>query len=117
MVQRSFGRQLVWNVITIDTFAPFYILSASSELGAVAALTKERKKAKYISLAATYWYSFCPIAIETFVGLGPQTAVCISDLGSRLGEVTGEDKAHVYLPQRLVVAVMRSNAVSVSGTI
>ena len=33
----------------------------------------------------------------------------IRDLGSRLCEVTGEDKAHIYLLQRLVVAVMRGN--------
>ena len=90
-------------------------MSATSEAGAVATQAEERRKAKYISLAATY--SFCPIAIETSGVLGPHTAMFIRDFGSRLREVTGEDKAHVYLLQRLVVAVMRGNAVSVLKTI
>ena len=95
MVPWSFRRQLVCDVTTPDTFAPPYIVSATSEAGAVAAQAEERKKAKYISLAAPY--SFCLIAIETSGVLGPQTAILIRDLGSRLREITGENKAHVYL--------------------
>ena len=62
MVPWLSSRQLVWDVTTPDTFAPSYIVGATSEAGTVVALAEENK-AKYISLAATY--SFCPIAIET----------------------------------------------------
>ena len=47
MVPWSFGRQLVWDVTTPNTFAPSYIVNATSEAEAVAALAEERKKAKY----------------------------------------------------------------------
>ena len=41
------GKHLVWDATSPDTFAPSYLMSATSEAGVVAALVESRKKAKY----------------------------------------------------------------------
>ena len=90
-------------------------MSATSEAEAVAASAKERKKAKYISLAANY--SFCPIVIKTSGLSGPQTAEFLRDLGSHLLKATGEDRACICLHHRLAVAIQSGNAASILETI
>ena len=69
-----------------DTFAPTYLPSAVSRVGAVAEAAEERKKHKYSHLDQCH--SFVPVAIETTgvwsgdhgfhagVGPSPPTRVC-----------------------------------------
>ena len=108
------GKHLVWDATSPDTFAPSYLMSATSEAGAVAALVESRKKAKYGSLDSVY--SFTPIAIESLGACGPLTLEFLRDLGNRIRQATGEESSFMYLLQRLSVAVQRGNAASVLGT-
>ena len=48
------GKHLVWEATSPDTFAPSYLMSATSEAGALAAFDESRKKAKYSSLDPAY---------------------------------------------------------------
>ena len=109
------GKLLVWDVTCPDTFAPSYSSIATREAAAVAAMAKERKAVKYVSLSSTY--TFTPVVIETSGVFGPRTATFLKDLGHRLAQVTGDKKSTTYLLQRLSVAVQRGNVASVLGTI
>ena len=108
------GKLLVWDATCSDTFAPSYSSNAASEVGAVAAMAEERKKAKYEHLDASH--SFVPVAVETAGVFGPLTRAFLKDLGRRIALVTGEEKSYSYLVQRVSVAIQRGNAASVVGT-
>ena len=108
------GKHLVWDATSPDTFAPAYLLSATTEAGAVAALVKNRKKVKYSCLGPAY--SFIPIVIESSGACGPLTLEFLRDLGNRLRQATGEESSFMYLLQRLSVAVQRGNAAAILGT-
>ena len=105
------GKLLVWDATCSDTFAPSYSSNAASEVGAVAAMAEERKKAKYEHLDASH--SFVPVAVETAGVFGPLTHTFLKDLGRRIALVTGEEKSYSYLVQRVSVAIQRGNAASV----
>ena len=76
------GRLLVWDAICPDTFAPSYLPSAASGVGAVAAAAEKRKKRKYSHLDQCH--SFVPVAIETAGVFGPETMEFLRELGRRL---------------------------------
>ena len=113
MVPWERGKLLVWDATCSDTFAPSYSSNAASEVGAVAAMAEERKKAKYEHLDASH--SFVPVAVETAGVFGPLTHTFLKDLGRRIALVTGEEKSYSYLVQRVSVAIQRGNAASVVG--
>lgn len=54
---------MIWDATCPDMFVPSYLSVTSSEAGAVAAMTEERKKVKCSNLDSCY--SFVPMAIET----------------------------------------------------
>ena len=114
MVPWENGKLLVWDTTCPDTFAPSYTAWATSEPGAVAALAEEKKRDKYAHLDPSH--SFTPVAVETSGAIGPQLLAFLKDLGRRLRQVTGEDRAFSHLLQRVAVAVQRGNAASVMGT-
>ena len=114
MVPWESGKLLVWDATCPDTFAPSYTAWATSEPGAVAALAEEKKRDKYAHLDPSH--SFTPVAVETSGAIGPQSLAFLKDLGRRLRQVTGEDRAFSHLLQRVAVAVQRGNAASVMGT-
>jgi len=90
------------------------ITRAVSGRGAVATEAESRKRTKYQSLAATYY--FVPVAVETLGALGEEAAAFISDLGRRIAATTGEPRSSAFLFQRHSVAIQRGNAASVVGT-
>ena len=106
------GKFLVWDATSLDTFALLYLLSATSEAGAVTAAA-ESKKSKYSCLGPVY--SFTPVVIETSGACGPLTLEFLRDLGNHLRQATGEESSFTYLLQRLSVAMQRGNAASVWG--
>ena len=69
---------LIWDV----TFAPSYVVQATSE-GAVAALAEHKKKTKYEMLTKTrlFYYS---IVIETSGVFGPDAYTILCDLACRI---------------------------------
>ena len=106
--------RVVWDATCPDTFAPSYTAWATSEPGAVAALAEEKKRDKYAHLDPSH--SFTPVAVETSGAIGPKSLAFLKDLGRRLRQVTGEDRAFSHLLQRVAVAVQRGNPASVMGT-
>ena len=108
------GKHLVWDATSPDTFAPSYLLSATSEAGAVAAAAESKRKTKYSCLGPAY--SFTPFAIETSGACGPLTLEFLRDLSNRLRQAMGEESSFAYLLQRLSVAMQRGNAAYVLGT-
>ena len=48
---------------------------------------------------------------------GPETEAFIKELGRRLRQVTGDERSHQHLVQRLSIALQRGNAASVLGTL
>ena len=81
--------------------------------GAVATEAEARKRSKYSSLVATYY--FVPVAVETLGALGEEAAEFISDLGRPIAVTTSEPRSVTFLFQRLSVAIQRGNAVSLTG--
>ena len=62
-------------------------------------------------------HSFTPVAIETLGAIGPKSLAFIRDLGYRMKQRTGEERALTYLLQRLSVAIQRGNSASAMGSI
>ena len=108
------GRLLVWDVTCPDTFAPSYLPSAASGVGAVTAAAEERKKRKYSHLDQCHL--FVPVAIETTGVFGPETMEFLREMGRRLQLVSADHNSTTYLIQRLSVVVQRGNAASVLGS-
>ena len=108
------GRFLVWDVTCPDTFAPSYLPSAASDVGAVAVAVEVRKRRKYSHL--DQGHLFVPVTIETAGVFGPETMDFIRELDRRLQLVYADHNSFAYLIQRLSVAVQRGNAASVLGS-
>jgi len=73
---------LVWDFTCPDTLAASHLDRAMSGPGAVATEAEARKRSKYSSVAATYY--FVLVAVETLGALGEKAAQFISDLGRRI---------------------------------
>ena len=58
-----------------------------------------------------------PVAIETLGAIGSKSLAFIRDLGYRMKQRTGEERALTYLLQRLSVAIQRGNSASAMGSI
>ena len=109
------GKLLVWDATCSDTFAPSYVEDAARGPWIVAAAAESRKKTKYSNLLSSH--VFTPVAIETSGVFGPETEAFIKELGRRLRQVTGDERSHQHLVQRLSIALQRGNAASVLGTL
>ena len=58
-----------------------------------------------------------PVAIETLGTWGPSALALCADIGGRLATESGDPRSHVFLSQRLSLAVQRGNAAAVIGTL
>ena len=85
-------------------FSPSYISAATSGAGAVAALAKERKEAKYTPSLGSI-HTFTPVAIETCGVFVPKSLKFVRAPGRCLEHVTGEERSTNYLMQWLSVPV------------
>ena len=74
-----------------------YSAHATRGAGAVAALTEERKVAKYVNLTPEHLFS--PITVETMGILGPRTKALLRDLGRRVTKTTGELGGSYHQPR------------------
>ena len=89
--------------------------SSRFEKDPLADAAESRKRAKYEEISATH--IFQPIAIETLGGLGTDTLRFITSLGKRVTQATGDDRATIFLRQRLGIAVQRGTAACVRETL
>ena len=103
----------MWDATCLDNFAVSNRGQATSGAGCVAALSEERKAAKYSHLTPTYL--FTPVAIESSGAIGPQSRAFLQELGRHVQLELGDTNATMYLLQRLSVAVQRGNAVAIMG--
>jgi len=84
--------------------------------GAAAAQAERNKLAKYAELVARRDILFVPIAIETLGTWGVSASELCRDIGARLAASTGDPRSHLFLKQRLGLAIQRGNASSIAGT-
>lgn len=115
LIPWSKGQNLVWDAFCSDTLAPSYLHLSCNGAGKVAEKAANVKLNKYKKLLDQN-YTILPFAVET---LGPWCVEAIKFIdifGNLIQERTCEDKAKVYLKQRISIAIQRSNAASVMGT-
>ena len=97
------GKPLVWDVTVVSTLAQSYVDRAATGVGTVAEMTAERKAEKYHNLSSDH--IFQSIAMENLGAFSSSSLEFLSELGRRLGRLSGEDREACFLFQRLSVAI------------
>ena len=103
----------MWDATCPDTLAPSYITLASREAGAVAEEAEKKKRTKYAHLEESHY--FVPVAVETMGVFGPEARSFLRELGHRIANATQDPLSHLYLRQRISVAVQRGNTAAILG--
>jgi hypothetical protein len=103
------GRPLAWDVTIASTLADSYVSATAGSAGAAAEMAATRKNTKYANLPANY--SFLPIALETLGSMNSSAMVCLTELGRRISDVSGEEREGLFLFQRLSILLQRFNSV------
>ena len=105
----------MWDATCPDTLAPSYITLASREAGAVnrAEEAEKKKRTKYAHLEESHY--FVPVAVETMGVFGPEARSFLRELGYRIANATQDPLSHLYLRQRISVAVQRGNTAAILG--
>jgi hypothetical protein len=94
--------------------AASYLPDTSQTAGAAAEKASDRKLDKYSQLSSTYF--FVPLAFETLGPINNEGLTFLSDLGQKLGTVTGDPRETSFLFQRISMTIQRFNAVAFGGT-
>ena len=92
-----------------------YVKSSSKEASSAANLREDHKITKYANLSSNYHFE--PVAIETFGSWGTSGLKLIKEIGKKLKDITGENRSTFFLSQNISMALQRSNAACVMGTI
>jgi len=108
------GKCLTWDVTAPDTLAKSYLQQTALVAGAACKQAAERKISKYIALSRTH--EFCPIAIETLGPINDEGMSFLQQLGHHMTSASGDKREFSFLMQRISIAVQRSNAVAILGT-
>ena len=75
----------------------------------MAEMAASRKEVKYAALQTHHIYQ--PIAVETLDSINESARAFLDDLGRRISVLSGDDREHLFLFQRISVAIQRFNAV------
>ena len=94
------GRCLIWDATVTDILAASYLPDTSQTAGAAAEKASARKLDKYNQLSSTYL--FVPLAFETLGPINNEGLTFLSDLGQKLGTVTGDPRETSFLFQRYI---------------
>jgi len=86
----------------------FKLEASSREAGAAAELAASNKVVKYAGLSSQG--EFVPIAVEPHGPINRDALQSLSDLGRRLLETTGDDRASSFVFQRISVVEQRFNS-------
>lgn len=108
------GRPLVWDATCVDTLAASHLPSTSSKAGSAAASAECLKRRKYAGISDTYMFE--PFGVETLGPWGPSAHLLFRELTKRLLESSRDQKAGLYLGQRISLAIQRGNVTSILGT-
>jgi len=109
------GKCLAWDVTAPDTLAKSYLHQTALAAGAACRQAAERKTNKYVALSRTH--EFCPIAIETLGPINDEGMSFLQQLGHHMTSASGDKREFTFLMQRISIAVQRSNAVAILGTL
>ena len=110
-----FGKALVWDVTVVDTLAQSYIAATSQLAGSAADAAEARKQRKYQALEQQLIVQ--PIGFETMGSWGAGAKAFLTDVGHRVKQATGNQRAMEFLRQRVSIEIQRGNAASVMGTV
>ena len=110
----SQGKSLTWDSTVSDTFSDSVINLSAVNPGHAADKAESRKRALYSSLVGRY--RFEPVSFETTGVMGESTAKFILELGRKVRAQTGDVRETMWLRQRISVAIMRGNSLSVLAT-
>ena len=105
------GKALVWDVTVVDTLAQSYVVATSQLAGAA----ETRKQRKYEALQNRFIVQ--PVGFETMGSWGARARSFLTDIGSRVMQVTGNPRAMEFLRQRVSIEIQRGNAAAVMGTV
>jgi hypothetical protein len=108
------GKCMVWDVTVVDTFAASNINLSAVEAGAAAVAAEDKKKNKYRDLVERF--QFEPVAFETIGSCGAGTERIIREIGGRASEASGDTREISWLWQRISLAIVRGNSLSVQAT-
>ena len=110
------GKSLVWDYTCVDTLALSHVQGTSKEAGHAACKAEKKKMSLYADLADS-GYITMPVAMETLGSFAPMALKFLKEVGSRISEVTGEDKSTNYLFQAIGMSIQKGNSASIAGTV
>ena len=105
----------MWDVTIIDTLAQSYVAATSQLAGPAADATEARKQRKYEALQNRFVVQ--PVGFETMGSRGARARSFLTDIGGRVMQVTGNQRAMEFLRQRVSIEIQRGNAAAVMGTV
>ena len=88
------------------------MICSAIQARAAANEAESRKRSKYASL--TDRFDFQPIAVETSGVFGESTPVFLHSLGSRIGSAKGDVRECTCLIQRILLANVSGNTISIA---
>ena len=95
----------------MDTFAESHYIVSAAIPASVASDAETNKCRKYNDLLDNYYFQ--PVAIETTGVYGKSTAPFLSCLAKKLVDISGDPREGQWLHQRLSLAMVRGNTVSI----
>ena len=105
------GKALIWDATCTDTFSAGNLLTSAAFPGSAARSAEESKISKYSGL--TDRFHFVPVSIETSGVLGPLSLRFLKELGHKAALVRHEPRELEWLFQRISLAVVRGNDLSI----
>ena len=98
----------------VDTILK-HVAATSQQAGAAADAAEYRKQHKYHSLESRFVVQ--PIGFETMGSWGAGARSFLTEIGSRIKQVTGNVRSMELLRQRVSIEIQRGNAAAVMGTV
>ena len=105
----SNGRCLTWDVTVHNTYAQSYLPQASRQVGAVARRAEGEKRRLYQPLMDRFM--FVPFVLETSGVWGEEAREFVKQIGRRITQVTGEQRATSFLYQRISIEATRGTSI------
>ena len=98
-----------WDATVATTLADSYLEDSAAHSGFASESAASKKVAKYSNLPREF--IFQPVALENLGPTSSSTAEFFTELGRRIGLVSGDPREEFYLRQRISVCIQRFNAV------
>ena len=99
----------------VDTLAKSYVAATSQLAGSAADAAEARKQRTYQALEQQFIVQ--PIGFETMGSWEAGAKAFLTDVGHRVKQATGNQRAMEFLRQRVSIEIQRGNAASVMGTV